>query len=86
MAKADGAKQWQHKTGSYILNSSIAIADGTVYFLECRNAARFVAVERGGAHQERAWAWTVDPANESIAELEAAGVGFGRHDSSWSRS
>jgi outer membrane protein assembly factor BamB len=38
LAKADGARQWQYKTGSHILNTTVAISDGTVYFAENRHA------------------------------------------------
>jgi len=37
--KDDGAKRWQYKTGSHILNSSIACDRGTIFFVESRNPA-----------------------------------------------
>jgi len=39
LAKADGAKAWHYARKSHILNSSITIGDGAVFFVECRNAA-----------------------------------------------
>ena len=46
LARADGARRWQYKSGSHILNSSIAVSgpstgsgQGTVFFVESRNPA-----------------------------------------------
>jgi len=39
LAKSDGAKRWQYKTGSHILNSSVASEGRAIFFVESRNPA-----------------------------------------------
>jgi len=45
LGKNDGAKRWQYKTGSHILNSSVASDGRAIFFVESRNPALPGALE-----------------------------------------